>query len=121
MKRCLSAIALAVLLCLVPACEDDATNSDLQRFRAEAEATAANTESVRSFLAAVDRVAVTVMQRGAQRAAWKGIAATGTEVTVPGAYFLRVRNGRVQELWLLEDKLGLHEQLGLELRAKGQR
>lgn len=77
--------------------------------------------TIEDLVAEGDRVAVKVMQKGTQKAEYDGVAATGKEVTVPGAYMFRVANGKIQELWVIEDNLGLYRQLGLELKAKGQK
>jgi len=173
-----SAIPLALVLCFVSACYDEASKADLRKLREEAQTAAQNKELVRSFIAAVDkndfprlqelssadyvlkapglstpmglqasfevvkrhytsfpdwrhtvedlvaegdRVAVKVMQKGTQKAEYDGVAATGKEVTMPGAYMFRIANGKIQELWVIEDNLGLYQQLGLELKAKGQK
>lgn len=68
-----------------------------------------------------DRVVAKVMQKGTQKAEYDGVAPTGKEVTVAGAYMFRVANGKIQELWVVEDNLGLYRQLGLELKAKSQK
>jgi hypothetical protein len=50
-----SAISLALLVCFASACQDNASKTDLARFRAEAETAAQNKELVRNFIAAVDK------------------------------------------------------------------
>jgi predicted ester cyclase len=75
--------------------------------------------AIEDLVAEGDRVAVKIMQKGTQKAEYGGVAPTGKEVTMPGAYMFRVANGKVQELWVIEDNLGLYLQLGLELKPKG--
>ena len=42
-----------------------------------------------------------------------GVAATGREITIRGATFMRFRDGRIAERWQHADDLGLLQQLGL--------
>jgi steroid delta-isomerase-like uncharacterized protein len=77
--------------------------------------------TIEDLVAEGDRVAVKVMQKGTQKSEYDGVAATGKEVTMPGVYVFRVANGKIRELWVIEDNLGLYRQLGLELKAKGQK
>jgi predicted ester cyclase len=42
-----------------------------------------------------------------------GVAATGREITIRGATFMRFRDGRIAERWQHADDLGLLKQLGL--------
>jgi steroid delta-isomerase-like uncharacterized protein len=77
--------------------------------------------TIEDLVAEGDTVAVKVMQKGTQQAEYDGVAATGKEVTMPGVYVFRIANGKIQELWAIEDNLGLYRQLGLELKAKGQK
>ncbi len=77
--------------------------------------------TIEDLVAEGDGVAVKVMQKGTQKADYDGVAATGKEVTMPGAYMFRVAKGKIHELWVIEDNLGLYQQLGLELKAKGRK
>lgn len=172
------AMPLVLLLYFAWACQDDASKSDLARFRAEAEFATHNKELVRSFFAAIDKndfpkleelaspdyvlkapglstpmrlqatfelvkrhytsfpdwrhsiedmiaegdkVAVKIMQKGTHKAEYEGVAATGKEVTKASVCLLRIANGKVQELWAIEDNLGLYQQLGLELKLKSEK
>jgi len=45
-----------------------------------------------------------------------GIPATGNTVNFAGMHLVRVLDGVVVEWWLLDDNLGLMQQLGMELR-----
>ena len=77
--------------------------------------------TIEDLVAEGDRVVAKVMQKGTQKAEYDGVAATGREVTQAGEYVFRVANGKIQELWVVEDNLGLYRQLGLELKAKSQK
>ena len=59
-----------------------------------------------------DRVVVRFTDRGTHRGELMGIPPTGRAVTVEGINIARVAEGRIQELWHIEDLLGLMQQLG---------
>lgn len=77
--------------------------------------------SIEDMMAEGDKVAVKIVQKGTHKAEYDGVAATGKEVTMSSVCLLRVANGRITELWAIEDNLGLYQQLGLELKPKRQK
>lgn len=59
-----------------------------------------------------DRVAVRYTWRGTYQGAWPGIPQAGIPVTVTGIASHRVVAGKVTDLWVVGDELGLMRQLG---------
>lgn len=57
--------------------------------------------------------AVRVTWRGTHENEIEGIPPTGTEVEVEGRVFTRVEEGQVVEMWNLDDRLAMMEQLGV--------
>ena len=60
-----------------------------------------------------DRAALRWSGRGTYRGGIPGIDAVGTEVTMSGMHFYRIRDGRIAERWEEFDRLGLMRQLGV--------
>jgi predicted ester cyclase len=52
---------------------------------------------------------------------YEGIPPTGNNISVEGQHMLRLANGKVAEVWLLEDNLGMMMQLGMELKLKEEK
>lgn len=63
-------------------------------------------------VAAQDKVVVRYTWRGTYQGTWPGIPGTGTRVTVSGIAIHRLVAGRITELWVVADELGLLQQLG---------
>lgn len=59
-----------------------------------------------------DRVAWRLTAHGTQQAEFRGVPATGTEVTFGAQYIFRFRDGRIVERWTNLDRLGVLVQLG---------
>ena len=59
-----------------------------------------------------DRVAVRYHWHGTYHGGWPGIEGTGRVVTMTGIAIHRVVAGRIVELWVVGDELGLLQQLG---------
>jgi steroid delta-isomerase-like uncharacterized protein len=60
-----------------------------------------------------DRIAGRWTMRGTNTGAFNGMPPTGKPVTMAGFDLLRVEDGRLAELWHLEDTAGMLGQLGL--------
>ncbi|MEX2465846.1 MAG: ester cyclase [Gemmatimonadota bacterium] len=60
-----------------------------------------------------DRVAVRATLSGTHEAPWLGVDATGEHVEMAVMMFLRFEEGRMVELWEVDDQLGLRRQLGI--------
>jgi predicted ester cyclase len=57
-------------------------------------------------------VALRIRITGTHLGPWKGVAPTGRAVDVQGRPWLRVRDGKVVEVWSLYDELGALRQIG---------
>lgn len=60
-----------------------------------------------------DLVAARLTLSGTHEGAWRGAAPTGREVSMALMMFFRFEDGRVVEMWEVDDQLGLRQQLGL--------
>jgi steroid delta-isomerase-like uncharacterized protein len=65
-----------------------------------------------------DKVAVQLLQNGTHKAVFEGIPPTDKKLTLPTLCLMVIANGKIRELWALEDYLGFYQQLGLELKPK---
>ncbi len=84
-------------------------------------------QAIRTFLQAIpdlritidelvaegDKVVMRYTSRGAQRGAFGGIPPTGRRVEVSSYLTARIANGKIVEMWGLDDRLALLQQLGL--------
>ncbi len=73
------------------------------------------THVIDEMYAEEDLVAVRLTYHATHHGEYEGIPATGNLVTYGGANFFTVRDGQIQEIWGVEDKLGLMQQLGMGL------
>jgi steroid delta-isomerase-like uncharacterized protein len=69
--------------------------------------------SVNDQVAEGDRVAARWTVTGTHKGEYYGIPATGKQVGHSGTAFYRLENGRIAEVWLLSDTMGLMQQLGV--------
>ncbi len=60
-----------------------------------------------------DKVAVRYTQGGTHRADFRGVSATGKQVTFTGINVYRLARGKIVEEWTLYDALGLLQQFGV--------
>ena len=65
-----------------------------------------------------DKVGIRILQEGTHKAEFQGIPASGNPIKYYQISFLRIVDGKIKDIWLLEDDLGLFMQLGLELNPK---
>ncbi|WP_096391422.1 ester cyclase [Halopenitus persicus] len=65
------------------------------------------------ILAEDDRVAARWTATGTHEGELEGIPPTGTEVEFPASGVLRVEDGKITEVWLTYDQLGMLQQLGV--------
>lgn len=70
---------------------------------------------IHEMLAEGDRVAVRLSFQGTHEADFQGIPATGNRIDYEGAHMATVVEGKITELWVLEDNLGYLTQLGMVL------
>ncbi|MFN0165091.1 MAG: ester cyclase [Bryobacteraceae bacterium] len=64
------------------------------------------------LIAEGDRVALRFTFAGTQTSEWKGMAPTGKAIEISGAGTYRLRAGKIVEIWVEWDALGLMQQLG---------
>jgi len=67
---------------------------------------------VQDLIAEADKVVDRWTQTMPHSGEFKGIPATGKQVTVTGINIVRIADGKIVELWHREDALGLLQQLG---------
>ena len=60
-----------------------------------------------------DRVAARIAFTGTHQGEMQGIPATGRNVSISGITIFRLDNGKIAEGWLVNDRLGLMQQLGV--------
>lgn len=74
--------------------------------------------TIEDMVAEGDIVAIKLVQNGTHKAPYEGIPPTEKTVAEPGLYFITVVNGKVKGGYVIEDSLGLYQQLGMELKPK---
>lgn len=67
---------------------------------------------IADVVATNERVAVRARVTGTHRESLMDLAPTGASFEIPYAWFCRIGNGRIEEIWSLPDGLGLVQQLG---------
>ena len=73
------------------------------------------THTIQQILAEGGRLALQVTCQGTHKGGYEGVPATGKRVAYTGAHFVRVEKGQIREWWVLDDSLGMMQQLGLQL------
>jgi steroid delta-isomerase-like uncharacterized protein len=68
--------------------------------------------AIDEIVATDDAVVVRWTGTGTHTRELNGLAATGRHVTVPGIFFVKMRNGKIAESYDLWDTLGMLQQLG---------
>lgn len=71
------------------------------------------TFTVEQIFAEQDKVVSYVTVRGTHKGDWLGAAPTGEEITWTASAIARFNEGKIVELWGIEDELGLRQQLDL--------
>jgi predicted ester cyclase len=62
-----------------------------------------------------DRAAIRMLQQATQKAELEGVPFTGDKVQYYQITIMQVKDGKAQEWWIVEDNLGMMQQLGMEL------
>jgi steroid delta-isomerase-like uncharacterized protein len=70
---------------------------------------------VEAALADGDTGSIRYTVRGVHSGDFENIPATGRKISITGATFYRVENGKVAETWALPDRLAFVQQLGITL------
>jgi len=73
---------------------------------------------IEDVIADGDKVVVKLIQKGTHEAEYEGIPATGVKATMPAMHLLTIVDGKIKEMFAIEDYLGLNQQLGMELKPK---
>ena len=68
--------------------------------------------AIEDLVAQVDKVLVRWQLTGTQRGDFQGHAASGKGIRVAGMSLFRLANGKIQEIWVNQDRLGMQQQLG---------
>ena len=70
---------------------------------------------VESALADSDMGSIRYTVTGVHSRVFENIEATGRRISISGATFYRVENGKIAETWALPDRLAFVEQLGISI------
>jgi predicted ester cyclase len=73
---------------------------------------------IKAVIAEGDKVAIRFTQVSTHTGEYEGIPPTGNKIKVECHHMLRLVDGKIAEVWLVEDNLGMMMQLGLELKPK---
>ena len=65
------------------------------------------------MIAEGDKVTVRITARGTHTGVFQGMVATGKLTKITGIAIRRIADGKVIEEWVVNDQLGLMQQLGL--------
>jgi len=68
---------------------------------------------IEDMVAEEDRVVARTTFNGTQQGEMQGIPATGKNVSIPSITIFRLDNGKIAEGWLVNDSLGMMQQLGV--------
>jgi predicted ester cyclase len=68
--------------------------------------------SIEDMFVSGGKLAVTLSWRGTHRAPYGGVAATGKPVEVRDTAIWHFQDGKVSEIWTLQDQFGLLKQIG---------
>jgi predicted ester cyclase len=77
-----------------------------------------STHDIKAVIAGGDKVAIRFTQVSTHTGEYEGISPTGNKISVECQHMLRLADGKVAEVWLVEDNLGMMMQLGMELKPK---
>jgi len=77
-----------------------------------------STHDIKAIIAEKDMVAIRFTQISTHAGDYEGIPPTGNKISVDCQHMLRLADGKVAEVWLIEDNLGMMQQLGMELKPK---
>ncbi len=69
--------------------------------------------TIEDQFAAGDRVVTRIVVRGTHQGDLMGLAPTGKEVAFGAIYIHRIEDGRIVEQWVVSDRLGMMQQLGV--------
>jgi len=76
------------------------------------------TVTIEELIAERNKVVVRIIGRGTHQGDLGGIPATGNKTEADAIEIFHVENGKIIEAWEISDRLGLMQQLGMELKPK---
>lgn len=68
--------------------------------------------TVEDLIAEGDKVVVRRTNRGTHMGEWLGVSATGKKTEVATIAIFRIADGKIEEIWAQNDRLGLLQQIG---------
>ncbi len=71
------------------------------------------TRSVEDLVAEEDRVVLRITARGTHTGLFQGMPGTGTITKISGIAIRRILDGKIVEEWVVNDQLGLLQQMGI--------
>ncbi len=74
--------------------------------------------TIEDLIAGGDKVVVRFIGRGTHQRDLGGIPATGNETEAVAIDIFHIVDGKIVEVWEISDRLGLMQQLGMELKPK---
>ena len=74
--------------------------------------------TVEDIFAKGDKVAIRIFQQATQKAEFEGIPPSGNKIKYYQITIMQVKDGKVNGWWIVEDNLGMYQQLGMELKPK---
>ncbi len=74
--------------------------------------------SMKDMISEGDKVAVRFVLQATHKGEFSGIAPTGRPIKSEGVHIFRFVEGKIAEIWIMEDKLSLMRQLGMEPQPK---
>ena len=77
-----------------------------------------STHEIKDLIAEDDKASVRFTQISRHKGEFGGIAPTGKVIEVEGHHMLKLVDGRITDVWIVEDELGMQKQLGMELKPK---
>lgn len=102
----------------------DPDNPDLRRGPAGVKQMATNSRkafpnlrvTIEDIIAKDDNVVIRWTATGTHQGEFRGIAATGKNISYGGITITRLENNKLQEIWWARDTLGLMRQLGMSVK-----
>ena len=76
------------------------------------------TLTVEDIIAEGDKVVVRFIGRGTHKGDLGGIPATGAKTEAGAIEIFHIVDGKIVEVWEISDRLGILQQLGMELKPK---
>ena len=79
------------------------------------------THTIEDVIAKDDKVVIRCIYRGTHKGDFMDIPATGKTIEYSGSSIWQLRDGKIKEVWVVEDMLTFMQQLGMELKPKEEK